>query len=186
MNRCQKVSVIDVKSKRHLILIGFMATGKSTLGAELAQQSKLSFIDLDEEIERAEGISIAEIFAIKGEGYFRSIETDVLRSFMMNHTSPLVLATGGGAVLKAENRQLMVDHGFIVKTEASRNEVIRRLKNEPLTRPLLIGELEKRVDRHLKERQHAYDFADLVIHTDQMEKSEAAKIVLSAWYGKIE
>lgn len=173
--------MIGLKEDRHIILIGFMGTGKSTLGAEIARLSQLSFIDLDEEIERKEGVRIAEIFTAFGESYFRRVESELLRNLLTNHRKPIVLATGGGAVLREENRQLMRDHGFIVRTEAARDEIIRRLQHEQERRPLLMGDLEERIDQLLRERLHAYNFVDLTIHTDQMGIRDAAEKVLSAW-----
>lgn len=158
-----------------------MGTGKTTLGKELGRLSKYTFIDLDQEIERLEGKSIAEIFASNGESYFRNRESDLLSTLLMDNREPMILATGGGAILKEENLQVMKENGFIVKTEATRDEIIRRLKFKSSSRPLLAGNLEERVDQLLTERKDAYDFADYTIHTDQMKIGEIARSVLSIW-----
>lgn len=156
-----------------------MGTGKSTLGAELAHIAKLPFIDLDAEIERVEGISIAEIFELHGENYFRDVETERLRQIIAEHHQPIVIATGGGVVLRAVNRQLMLERGWVVRTNASKSEIIRRLEKERHLRPLLVGNLEERVDQLLLQRDKAYDFADLTIQTDQLDLNEAVEKVLS-------
>lgn len=174
-----KVGVIDLIQKRHIFLIGFMGTGKSTLGAELARIAKLPFIDLDAEIERVEGISIAEIFELHGENYFRDVETERLRQIIAEHHHPIVIATGGGVVLRAVNRQLMLERGWVVRTNAAKSEILRRLQRDRHLRPLLAGNLEERIDRLLLERESLYDFSDLTIQTDEMDLGEAVQKVLS-------
>lgn len=167
--------------KRHIIIIGFMGTGKSTLGAEIARISHLPFVDLDEDIEKKVGICIANIFEKYGETYFRDLESERLEQLVVKQDKPIILSTGGGAVLREENQRVMMNHGFVVNTKATREEIVRRLQNDPHSRPLLAGDLEERVDRLLQERNKAYDFADFTIQTDQLELGDAAKLVWTVW-----
>ena len=97
------------RAMRNIILIGMPGCGKSTLGALLARKLERPFVDLDDEIVKAAGKSIPDIFREDGEGAFRDIETSVLRSFTKQ--SGLVLATGGGAVIRPENRRLFLENG---------------------------------------------------------------------------
>ena len=97
------------RSMRNVILIGMPGCGKSTLGSRLAEKLNRPFVDLDEEIVKAAGKSIPDIFREDGEGAFRDLETSVLRSFTKQ--SGLILATGGGAVIRAENRRLFRENG---------------------------------------------------------------------------
>lgn len=97
------------RSMRNIILIGMPGCGKSTLGSRLAEKLNRPFVDLDEEIVKAAGKSIPDIFREDGEGAFRDLETAVLRSFTKQ--SGLILATGGGTVIRAENRRLFRENG---------------------------------------------------------------------------
>lgn len=164
-----------------IILIGFMGTGKSTLGARLAALSGLAFADLDRHIEQAAGMSIPQLFATHGEAYFRDAESASMRQLLSPTHAPIVLATGGGVVLRADNRAWLKQHGFVVHTVAERDEIIRRLRNNRQSRPLLTGEIEERVDRLLHERARLYDFAHYAIRTDHYNVHDAAQKVLTAW-----
>src|SRR5690554_3799186 len=90
---------------RSIILIGSMGTGKTTIGRISAQRLEWTFIDLDEELTRLGKLSITELFKQEGEEYFRLLESQVLAKFVSCHDQ--VIATGGGVILKSENRQLL-------------------------------------------------------------------------------
>ncbi|MEF3303922.1 shikimate kinase [Paenibacillus sp. GYB003] len=148
---------------RNIVLVGFMGTGKSTVAAELAQRLGWSRIDLDASIERAEGKSIPELFAERGEAYFRAAETEALRRELVGR-SRQVVATGGGAVLAEGNRDIMLANGLVVALTATAETIISRVHNDP-NRPLLRGNAEKSVPELMEQRKHAYDFAHVRIDT---------------------
>jgi shikimate kinase len=110
--------------------------GKSTIGRRVARELGWSFIDLDHEIERQAGCSIAAFFSSRGEASFRDLEAQVLRQFVATETS--VLATGGGAVLRADNRHLLRDATQCVYLRATPEFLWARLKHDR-RRPLLQG-----------------------------------------------
>jgi shikimate kinase len=118
----------------NLFLIGPMGAGKSTVGRKLAARFGLRFIDLDHEIERATGASVNLIFEIEGEPQFRDRESKLLDAASRN--SCVLLATGGGAVLRAENRECLAQRGFVVYLETDVDTQLARLKRDR-ARPLL-------------------------------------------------
>lgn len=147
-----------------IFLTGFMGTGKSTVGRTLAARLGRPFVDLDAEIERRAGRSIRQIFADVGEPEFRRLESRTLEELA---PSDIVLATGGGAVLAAENRATMRRNGPVVCLQAGVAEILRRTGRDD-SRPLLAGEdREARVRRLLAERATAYADADWMIETDR-------------------
>lgn len=107
-----------------IFLVGFMGCGKSTVGARLAPLLGRPFLDSDKEIEEREGRAIAAIFAESGEGYFRAIESALLRDCLGR---PLVVATGGGAFLRATTRRAMIREGCTVWLDASLDLCRRRI-----------------------------------------------------------
>lgn len=115
-------------------LVGLPGSGKSTVGRHLARRLGVSFLDSDVQIERELGCSIKAYFEREGEAGFRSIETSVLASLVDGGAG--VLSTGGGAVLKAENRRLLADKTHVVYLRSSPDEIWRRLRHDR-SRPLL-------------------------------------------------
>ena len=119
---------------QHLILIGPMGAGKSTIGRLLSEQLGLGFVDLDREIEQRSGATIPWIFDIEGESGFRERETQVLTDVLLE--PPLVIATGGGCVLKPENRRQLSNGGIVVYLSTSvEQQLVRTSKDK--NRPLL-------------------------------------------------
>lgn len=125
------------RNPRNIYLTGFSGTGKSTVGALVAQRLGFRFVDLDTEIERQAGRSVPEIFKAEGEEAFRRYEAEALRR--LGTEGNLVVATGGGVVLRPENRRLMAETGLVVCLEARPETITRRLANLAPTRPLLTG-----------------------------------------------
>ncbi len=113
----------------NLALIGFRASGKTSLGAALAKRLGINFLDLDAEIERLEGISIREIFAQQGEESFRDIESRILESVCQSSTQS-VIATGGGIILREVNRSLLQNHTFTVFLDVPEKLLVSRLTSE--------------------------------------------------------
>ena len=153
----------------NLILVGYMGCGKSTVGQALAKERGMAFLDTDAMIEEAEDCSIREIFEEQGEGAFRDMETEMLRR-LSNSAVNTVIATGGGIVLRPENRKLMQETGRVIWLSASPEETLNRVKHDT-GRPLLDSESEAelagKIERMLRERGPAYEAAaDCVVKTD--------------------
>ena len=143
---------------KHFI-VGYMASGKSTFGKELAKDKGLPFLDLDESVEFREGRSISEIFAKEGEEYFRKREREILHE-ICNEADEFVLATGGGTPCFFDNMDYMNQAGTTVFLNTSPLVIVDRLKRQRADRPLLAmysdDELEFFVREHLESRLSFY------------------------------
>lgn len=147
-----------------VVLIGPMGCGKTTVGRQLARTTGLSFVDSDHEIEVRTGVDIAYIFEREGEAGFRQREAQVIAELVAR--SGCVLATGGGAILNAESRRLLMAYGFVVYLHASVEQQLQRTARS-CNRPLLNGvDRAATLARLLEERDPLYrGIADLVIET---------------------
>ncbi|MCY9513647.1 shikimate kinase [Paenibacillus apiarius] len=152
---------------RHILLIGFMGTGKSTVGAQLARNLNYAFVDLDAEIVKQVGRSIPDIFAQEGEAFFREQESRILTRLLRDRTRQLVIATGGGVVLSEANCKLMREHGSVIQLTAEEETIVQRVSQDR-NRPLLQGDAASRVRKLMHERQGLYDFAHLSVPTDRL------------------
>lgn len=115
-------------------LVGMPGSGKSTVGRHLAQRLKVPFIDLDHQLEQVLKTSIRQFFEAEGEARFRDIEAQVLAE-VTARPGGMVLSTGGGAVLRPENRQVLRDFGNVLYLRASPEEIFKRVKHDR-TRPV--------------------------------------------------
>jgi shikimate kinase len=155
-----------------IFLVGFMGTGKSTVGALLAARCGRPFVDLDERIEAEAGATIKELFA-GGEAEFREREAGVLQATAGQGVQ--VVAVGGGAVTHPGNLKLMLSAGVVVCLRATPDTILQRV-GDALTRPLLAGAADKRseVVRLLDAREPYYRQAHLTIDTDGVAPSQVA------------
>ncbi|OMD30150.1 shikimate kinase [Paenibacillus odorifer] len=165
---------------KNIILVGMMATGKSTVGAILAEELGYELVDLDHVIIETEGRSIAEIFAEDGEEYFRSVETAVLKQMLESENK--LISTGGGAVLAPGNTALMLSKGHVVALTATEEEIIARVSGDE-NRPLLAGNAEERVRRIMEDRQDAYLFAHYTVDTTGLTAVEVSQHILMHYRG---
>lgn len=160
--------------RRAVFLVGMPGSGKSTVGRLLARQAALQFIDCDREIERRSGASIATIFELEGEAGFRKRESQVLEE--LTARADIVLATGGGAVLAADNRARLHERGLVIYLEASTDELVRRTAGDK-TRPLLQGgDTRARLDKLLAERRPLYEsIAHVTFHSGSANPRKLVK-----------
>ena len=149
---------------KNIVLIGFMGTGKTTIGRLLASRLGCPFVDSDKKVEYENSMTIREIFEIHGEGYFRQKEKDVIAKIARYNN--VVIATGGGVVLSNENMRRLKKKGIIIALTASSNIIVERTKRRS-TRPLLLETLnrEQTVDQLLSQRDELYQKADFTIDT---------------------
>lgn len=118
-------------------LVGMPGSGKSTIGRQLAYRAEVPFVDLDQRLEQSLGTTIRSFFETEGEARFRDLEAQVLAE-VAGQPGGMVLSTGGGAVLRSENREVLRQFGTVVYLRASPQEIYRRVKHDK-TRPLLQG-----------------------------------------------
>ena len=144
----------EAQPARRLFLVGPMAAGKTTLGRHLAERLDMPFADSDREIEARAGVDIATIFDFEGESGFRTREHRMIAELT---TRPeIVLATGGGAVLLPENRELLHSRGFVIYLAITVDEQLRRTRRDR-SRPLLqSGERRATLTRLAAEREPLY------------------------------
>lgn len=151
---------------KHVILIGFMGCGKSTVGIRLSYRIRRVVEDTDKRIEREQKKSISEIFAEQGEAYFRDLETDLLKR-LGEEKGFKIISTGGGLPLREENRELLHKLGKVIYLRIKPETVYNRLKNDK-TRPLLQGDnpLEK-IENLMGQRSSIYESAaDVIVDVD--------------------
>lgn len=163
---------------KNIVLAGFMATGKTTVGRILAQRLGLEFVDTDEEIERVADTNVADLFSRYGPVRFRSEEALVIKK--LSARVGLVIATGGGAVLDPQNVAELKKNGVIVLIRSSAGVILRRVKSGK-SRPLLAGapELKVRIEELMAEREEAYaGAADLEVFSGDESKEEMAEKII--------
>ena len=158
-----------------IFITGFMGTGKSVVGRALAGRLGLQWVDTDEIVQARAALPITEIFARHGEEHFRELETAALREALAG--PPRVISTGGGVLLREENRALMGQAGPVVCLTASADEILRRVGADD-TRPLLRRPDPKAaIERLLAERASCYAAADCQVDTTGLSVDEVAERV---------
>lgn len=151
-----------------LFLVGYMCSGKTTLGKYLADKLSYAFVDLDEYIEENENMSVSDIFKKAGESTFRKIENKYLKDLCLMDN--IVIATGGGTPCNYNNMPLINSSGVSVYIQTSPAVLIDRLlvmgKNRPIVAGKNLTELDEFVRNHLKERESFYQKANIKINVD--------------------
>lgn len=164
----------------NIYLIGPMGAGKTTTGRQLAKALGLDFFDSDREIESLTGVDIPLIFEYEGEEGFRKREQQMIAALTLN--SGIVLATGGGAVLRQENRQCLIDNGYVVFLECSVSRQLERTGRDQ-HRPLLNTENPRqRLESLMRVREPLYrSCADVVVDTGQANRRNVVKEIVVAF-----
>lgn len=159
----------------HIFFYGPPGTGKSTIGKLLAQRLKLNFIDLDRVIEAKAGVTIPQIMEQQGEMAFRDLETAALQSLAAEKES--IIALGGGALLRAENRSIAERHGTVLLLHAELETILKRLSESPNKRPLLAGDMREKLAALLAKRgDHYASFPLRVTVTDRPAEENARQV----------
>jgi shikimate kinase len=151
-----------------IILVGFMGSGKTTIGKKLAKALGVPFIDADQEIEKWTEMTIGEIFSVHGESYFRGLERTFITTLP---DEDFVLSTGGGMPCVADHMQLLNEIGTTLYLKRSPKELVHRLRNAKSKRPLIEGleesELLEYVEAKLAEREEYYRQAHFVLDREE-------------------
>jgi shikimate kinase len=166
-----------------LFLTGFMGVGKSFFGERVGDRLQIPALDLDREIEKQENCSIADIFAGKGEAYFRNLEEGLLKSLIQNYTPPIVVSLGGGTLMNNTLPSLVKYHGFLVCLQRGFLVCLQRNSIRPaLTfhedRPLLGS---KSVRILFQERRAGYSAAHTCIRVDMLTQDEVLGLLINQW-----
>ncbi|HEX7040171.1 MAG TPA: shikimate kinase [Trueperaceae bacterium] len=168
-----------------LAMAGFMGTGKSRIGWELSRRLQLTFVDTDRVIERVSAMRITDIFELYGEEVFRDYETEVVKRCV--RLDEVVVSTGGGTVVRPENRALLKARGPVVVLTASPETVYKRTRRH--RRPMLeVGDPLERIGTLMASRQAAYDeVATFKVSTDGRASAEVVEEIverLKRWAGE--
>jgi shikimate kinase len=169
---------LKLKRTPGLYLVGFMASGKTTVGRALADEIGWPFVDIDGEIEAREGKAISQIFSEHGEGTFREVETEVIRRHVIEIEAgrPSVVALGGGAFIQPKNWELIENNGVTVWLDCSIATVRRRLGDDT-TRPLAAN--RSGLGALFEDRRTLYARADYRIEVDTGEVPEIVSRILA-------
>jgi shikimate kinase len=164
------------RNMKNIVLTGFMGTGKTEVGRELSRILGWKIIDVDEEIVKARNMTVNEIFGGMGEPAFRDMETEMIRKVSQNNN--VIISTGGGAVLRQENMDILREHGVIICLWASPETILRRTRSNS-ERPLLqVEDPLKKIKELLEFRRPFYEKADFMIETDEKSPFHIAKEIL--------
>ena len=158
----------------NIFLVGLMGAGKTTIGKLLAKRLKKTFIDTDHEIEHRTGVRIPLIFELEGEVGFRERETALIRE--LTQRQDIVLATGGGAILRKENRDALVQNGTVVYLNAKIEDLWQRTQHDK-NRPLLQTQDPKaKLTELFIQRDPLYrEIADMIVTSGQQNVQHAAR-----------
>jgi shikimate kinase len=172
--------ILKLKRTPGIYVVGFMASGKSTVGRHLAHRLGWNFYDIDHEIESAERVTIAELFAARGEAEFRRIENEILKQHVrwIERGRPAVLALGGGAFAEEANRSLVADNGISVWLDCAFEIVQRRVAQQHApVRPLAFD--PERFAALYHSRREAYRLADVRVEISSDDPEQTVDAILA-------
>ena len=167
-----------MKSKKNLVFLGMMGSGKSSIGSLIAKKLLLNFIDIDNVIENELGLSIKKIFEIKGENYFRKFEKKTTLKKLKS--SSTVISLGGGAFSNKEIRKEVIKNHISFWLNWSNDILLNRIKNSK-KRPLAFNSSENEIIDLIKKRSNIYSKALYKIECDNLTKKEIVKEILKIY-----
>jgi shikimate kinase len=178
-----EAAVTAALGRRSIVLVGMMGAGKSSIGRRVALRLGIPFVDADAEIEKAAGMSISDIFAIRGEAEFRAGETRVIARLL--ESGPQVLATGGGAFVNPETRAAVGAKGISIWLKAEFDVLLKRIWRRH-DRPLLKTDDPGATLRKLmQERDPIYALADLTVQSRDVLHDRIVDEIVSALAGRL-
>ena len=170
-----------MKSKKNLVFLGMMGSGKSSIGSLVAKKLKLQFVDIDKEIEKNLKITIRKIFETKGEDYFRKIEEKIcLRILKLNKK---IISLGGGSFLNNKVREEIQNNHISFWLNWNTSTIIKRIKKNK-NRPMLKNMTENDVNKLIIKRKKIYEKAHLKINCENLSKSEIINKIIKLYEGK--
>lgn len=169
---------------KNIVLIGYMGSGKTTIGKQLAKELGYEFCDTDAIIEKNEGCKISDIFHQNGEEYFRKIETKTILD-MSGSLEHAIISTGGGMPCLEENAKLLKQLGTVIYLKVTKETVLHRLQKDQ-SRPLLQdGDKVPKVEKMLRIRGPLYErAANHIIETDNLSVKEVVERILDLYHNK--
>lgn len=163
--------------KKNIYLIGFMGVGKSTIGKLLAEKMDVELVEMDEQIEQEQGITIKEMFEKYGETYFRDLESALISNIAKQEGA--VVSCGGGVVLREENVEKMKESGKIIFLTATAETIYHRVSGST-NRPILNGNMNVEfIESLMEKRRDCYESAaDVIVETDHKDFESIVKEIL--------
>jgi shikimate kinase len=164
---------------KNIVLIGFMGTGKTSLGKMAAAQLNYDFLDTDQMIVAKTGMDIPSIFQSHGEAYFRKLESEIARVLAL--VNQKIIATGGGFPLNPANIEVLRPNSLVVLLKAAPGVIYERVKDHT-ERPLLaVSDPLSKITEMLRERESFYRNADLILDTDSLGLDELSARLIDEW-----
>ena len=164
-----------------VFLIGFMASGKSSKGKRLAKKLGLTFVDLDREIEKEEGVSVSSIFESRGEEHFRKLESKALRKYKSDDRK--LIALGGGTVCHSDNMTYVKSNGTSIYLKLSNEMLLGRLRQKRSKRPLIAhlndAALKAFINSKMEERGTVYEQADYIVDANNVNLEDLENLINS-------
>jgi Shikimate kinase len=164
-----------------IFIVGYMGSGKTTVGKGLAKSLSLSFVDVDSYIQNKYRKTISELFAEKGEDAFRKMERQAIREVAA--FEDVVISTGGGAPCFFDNMEVMNSAGTTIYIEAEPEELAERLLASKTVRPLIAGKTKEElipfITKHLAQRERYYNRSHIVYHTDRMVTKKEIHVTIN-------
>ena len=178
---------VDLPQRDNIILVGFMASGKSHVGRILSERTGMPLVDADSVIVGRAGKSIEQIFADEGEDAFRALERRVIAELCQDNGQ--IISAGGGAFVDPDNRRAMLDGGTVFCLQAKPETIYKRLKADndsgQAVRPLLAGpDPLGRIRELLAQRAEAYGQAHHCIDTDELTPEAVAGRILNLYHSE--
>jgi shikimate kinase len=164
---------------KNIVLTGFMGTGKTVVGRELSRMLNMRVVDVDTEIELSQKMTIKDIFKTYGEGHFRDIETETIKKLFSEED--IIISTGGGAVLRKENVDILREKGIVFCLQASPETILKRTGRSRM-RPLLnVEDPMAKIKELLDHRMPFYEKAGILINTDGRNPLQIAEEIAEIW-----
>ena len=169
-----------MKSKKNLVLLGMMGSGKTTIGNLISKKLKLKFIDIDHVIEKEANMNIAEIFSKKGENFFRYLEEKITIKSL--ESSNVVISLGGGGFINEKIRKEVIANNFSFWLNWNNTTLVNRIKNS-YKRPIAFYLSNQELLELIEKRKKIYSKADFEINCNKLSKTEIVKKIMILYEG---
>ena len=169
-----------MKSKKNLVLLGMMGSGKSIIGNLISKKLKLKFIDIDNVIEKEANMNIAEIFSKKGENFFRNLEEKITIKSL--ESSNVVISLGGGGFINEKIRKEVITNNFSFWLNWNNTTLLNRIKNS-YKRPIAFYLSDQELVQLIEKRKKIYSKADFEIKCNNLSKTEIVKKIIILYEG---
>ena len=167
-----------MKSKKNLVLLGMMGSGKSTIGSIISKKLNIKFYDTDKFIEKETDMKINEIFKEKGEAFFRSLEEKIILKILQSSNS--VISLGGGSFINQKIREEVITNNLSIWLSWKNSTLINRIKNSK-KRPLATNLKTNEIVKLIEERSKIYEKAHFKINCDKISKLEITNKILNLY-----